>query len=1312
MKLHLFASFLAVLLAGTSFGYGDTNKDSHAVGWPQYRDQLLKDKSLVRYYTFEQPGNEVQNLAGNKQGPFILSTPEPYYHPDLHPGLDVDFPQWTEGRFAGKPALEFGSAFSSACRSMFYGTSSGLLTLESWVRIHDPSEKKGTMLFSVGTGFGEGWFLQATHFNTYLQIGRTAEEKGNVRLSVQPLTPHLWHHVVAQIDTHSLRLYVDGVLAGATEFEGTFKQPTAPGGGFAQNPEEARGGLKIGPIRLPENTLRFDCDELGLYDRVLTAEEVRDHFEQGQSPEPVADQVQAHLALLEKRKQVAQITIEIPRDLFGYFPAGKTLPLTVAVPAAQGSHAPLMVDVSIRVGKNKPLFKEQKAMVLPGKDGARLVWDLPLPGVCGLYEMDIAVKDATGTVLAAKSYPIATTAPVPPMSQRLSSSPLAGHNIFDTNNDLIAIGAISERIIPWRPKTKEGEFNWKYTDQEVDLARSLGLDVLYCESPRFDLGQVDISQVTTDPKEWEAWMRPVVERYKGRVKYWEILNEPNSKQMKPDVYVALLKTAHRVIREIDPEAKIVGLCGVTSYPEWTESVLAAGGGGYFDILAFHNYIGSSPISAWQRDRKIERTQEVLRKYLGKEVPLWNTESGIHQPLRKDNVSLTDEELFKKYASRSRRENGITLVSADAVTMATEHVGACWQTQSILLDCALGVERYYLLMGPSNFYLSAKGSGSCPTEKGIAYAAMASVLSPMTSIRLLPISSTSAVGVNITAKDGRNTAALFADVPTTRCFVVKNNTLYRGMDFLGNPLTWEARDHLLTVSFGMEPVYIFDVPADFSEAPFLNVKSFPALVSPSTQADGVLSVANLFSTPLNGRLEITSPKSTVSAVRDISLAPGQRQDVPFRLQAGPLPHGKHPLIARLFAQDKEIASNERIFASEGVAEGVPMLTHDIKLDGDPSDWEDVPAETADTAVNVVMGKPPVGYYDPNAWQGSKDLSFSVKTAWRPNDGVYLFITVTDDVIKTVPPDRVQRAFLQDALELFFDGRALKDQAPVYSFGAEQTVVVPAVKDALEPCLLKSLARYGDSIDVEFVGKRTPSGYVMEGRVRPMANSPFKLVPGARFGMDLVFDDAGEAEMSRRTQMALHGTANNSTDTSCFGRYRLLGGSAVATPNLLRNIDLKGENETITGWKFSSELTNAPANSVGEVKCGVKEIDGKRALWISPTTETQSHSFWTQTFPATEETAYCASFRLKGVKEGAAKWYGGSGDVIFLGKSGEFLGSQALGSIGSTASGEWGTFNAKFLTPAATTSVGFRFGVLACGVKGTADFYCADMAVRKQ
>lgn len=94
---------------------------------------------------------------------------------------------------------------------------------------------------------------------------------------------------------------------------------------------------------------------------------------------------------------------------------------------------------------------------------------------------------------------------------------------------------------------------------------------------------------------------------------------------------------------------------------------------------------------------------------------------------------------------------------------------------------------------------------------------------------------------------------------------------------------------------------------------------------------------------------------------------------------------------------------------------------VILDGDESEWKDIPEDVAEEEDNVVKGIPDLAQPWLPQRRGREDLSFSVKYIWRKNDGIYMLIKVKDDKPMTVPPEEIGRAFLWDCLELFFDSR---------------------------------------------------------------------------------------------------------------------------------------------------------------------------------------------------------------------------------------------------------------------------------------------------
>ena len=135
---------------------------------------------------------------------------------------------------------------------------------------------------------------------------------------------------------------------------------------------------------------------------------------------------------------------------------------------------------------------------------------------------------------------------------------------------------------------------------------------------------------TSNPAALNAWLEYVkatVERYKDKIKYWEIWNEPNHRNYwgaPPDgkEYGRLLKVTATLIKEIDPAAIIIGGSMAGINPGFTEDFLSAGTADLIDIISYHNY-GAIP------EKRIYRAVE-LWKVIDRHNPdiqLWQGECG-------------------------------------------------------------------------------------------------------------------------------------------------------------------------------------------------------------------------------------------------------------------------------------------------------------------------------------------------------------------------------------------------------------------------------------------------------------------------------------------------------------------------------------------------------------------------------------------------------------------------------------------------------------------------------------------------------------
>ncbi len=89
----------------------------------------------------------------------------------------------------------------------------------------------------------------------------------------------------------------------------------------------------------------------------------------------------------------------------------------------------------------------------------------------------------------------------------------------------------------------------------------------------------------------------------------------------------------------------------------------------------------------------------------------------------------------------------------------------------------------------------------------------------------------------------------------------------------------------------------------------------------------------------------------------------------------------------------------------------IYNHEIIIDGDISDWKDIPAIKVNKKDHLWYGEGlPEG-----AWQGRDDLSYSFKKAWKKGKLYFLF-EVKDDTISNFDQEY---AWLNDCIEIYVD-----------------------------------------------------------------------------------------------------------------------------------------------------------------------------------------------------------------------------------------------------------------------------------------------------
>jgi hypothetical protein len=190
-----------------------------------------------------------------------------------------------------------------------------------------------------------------------------------------------------------------------------------------------------------------------------------------------------------------------------------------------------------------------------------------------------------------------------------------------------------------------GQYDFSLLDKYVQAAQEHNVELVLtlegtptwassrpAEVPVHEGGGKDAPGIAAIPRtasSWEDFLRVVGARYKGKIHYYEIWNEPMSRPYfsgQPQEMVGLVRSASTILKQIDPSIKIISppVSGDDKGISWFDAFLSAGGGQFVDIFGFHFYVGGAPEKCLP---KIERARLLLRRYGQDTKPMWNTEAG-------------------------------------------------------------------------------------------------------------------------------------------------------------------------------------------------------------------------------------------------------------------------------------------------------------------------------------------------------------------------------------------------------------------------------------------------------------------------------------------------------------------------------------------------------------------------------------------------------------------------------------------------------------------------------------------------------------
>jgi hypothetical protein len=290
---------------------------------------------------------------------------------------------------------------------------------------------------------------------------------------------------------------------------------------------------------------------------------------------------------------------------------------------------------------------------------------------------------------------------------------------------------------------------------------------------RPDQGRLPDHRLPRDWADWDRYVSTMLGHYKDAVKYWEIWNEPGwwgslPERGTPEDYLEMVRRTSRLIRRIDPSAKIIA----TDYHRSPRVPIPSGYYGeiarHVDIYSYHHYWAwDASDSAAEVDAWLARRAELQKG--NPAIRLWNTEGGVN-----------GVDWYNHYTGElAGRINHSDFARRPAALCA----------RLFLHSFALGTEKvfYYQIgsarsfAGDYNFVPGNAMSGNLgfPRPGGVAYAVLAAHLSGARFLRVVPVGE-ACEGLVFSLPDGRAFAAAWIKTEKRPGSILKFNTARPGV----------------------------------------------------------------------------------------------------------------------------------------------------------------------------------------------------------------------------------------------------------------------------------------------------------------------------------------------------------------------------------------------------------------------------------------------------------------------------------------------------------------------------------------------------
>ncbi len=202
-------------------------------------------------------------------------------------------------------------------------------------------------------------------------------------------------------------------------------------------------------------------------------------------------------------------------------------------------------------------------------------------------------------------------------------------------------------------------WNWEPLDKMVAMYAEKGMELQYILAfttrwaapleKQNSSNWLDWNRSAPDDAAWRGFASAMAKRYRDKIRYWEIWNEPDLwgfGAFTVEEYVRMMKSAYQEIKKVDPKLQVMtgGFATMSNHPGRKDPLFhekaIVGAKGYFDIHAYHEHCAFNSYA-----QRVDEDFIPMRERTGTKVPWYANETAISSMDGTEHFQA--ETLFKK-----------------------------------------------------------------------------------------------------------------------------------------------------------------------------------------------------------------------------------------------------------------------------------------------------------------------------------------------------------------------------------------------------------------------------------------------------------------------------------------------------------------------------------------------------------------------------------------------------------------------------------------------------------------------------------------